>query len=101
MITYQLLRARERGSVAHLSQEIGTPAKALSPADSEFASPARGSGASQQAPGVTGEASKSGGFPGEAASEPYQLPVAPFRGVRHPARAGRASNQATATSEPP
>ena len=101
MITYQLLQTRERGSAARLSQEVGTPAKALSPADSEFVSPAKGSGTSQQANGAAGKAPKSEGSPGEAASEPYQPQVAPSREVRHPARVVGASNQATATSELP
>jgi hypothetical protein len=83
-IYYQLLQARERGSVARLSQEVGTPAKAFSRADSEFVSPAKGTGTSQQATGEAGEAPKSDGSPGEAPTEPYQPSGAPPREVRHP-----------------
>ena len=101
MITYQLLQTRERGSAARLSQEVGTPAKALSPADSESVSPAKGSGTSQQATGAAGKAPKSDGSPGEAPTESYQPSGAPPRDVRHPVvRAGSASIQAPGVSEP-
>ena len=100
-IYYQPLQARERESVARLSQEVGTPAKAFSPADSEFASPTKGSGASQQAAGAAGEAPKCDGSPGEAPTQSYQPSGAPPREVRHPVvRAGSASIQAHGVSEP-
>jgi hypothetical protein len=100
-IYYQLLQARERESVARLSQEVGTPAKTFSPADSEFASPTKGSGALQQAAGAAGEAPKCDGSPGEAPTESYQPSGAPPREVRHPVvRAGSASIQAHGVSEP-
>lgn len=85
MIYYQLLQPRECGSVARLSQGVGTPAKALSPTDSDFVLRATGSGTSQQANGDAGEAPKSDGSPGEAPTEPYQPSIAPPREVRHPA----------------